>query len=246
MKRNKIIPLLLTFFGTLPLISGCSSENGGNNSSSDKPLHVVDPNGMGGEDILDDGGKINPSDPIEVAVGVETFGEHRIIIGEDKDKYQTNGDDTAIWKNGDNVFNRIRHNDQGTESIFTLNFEHLTDTSRIGVMVNLINNRTYSCIQISNDMTAWTDIGYADKEYNGIKGDYTTCATTLLGKEVSDSNLYQCYYQLEKYLRDDSKILYLKTTWSDQHYTKLASPVGTDLIGYVSYFDELEIKYDYL
>lgn len=246
-KLNKLM-LLLIPFSLVSILSSCTKENPNDEDKDpeEKPLHVVDPNGMGGEGILDDGGSINPTEPVEVAVGVELEGEHQIVIGQDKDKYELNNtDDTATWQNSGFTFNRIRHGSEEDTTTFTFDFSHLEDTSKVGAMVTLINSRTYTCIQVSTDKTNWTDIGYADKQYNGVKGDYTTHIDELLGNQVADTNLYQCYYKLGEYI-GDSKVIYLRTTYSDAHYTKLPSPAGTDVIGYVSYFDELTVKYDYL
>lgn len=248
MKKYKLLCLMFTSFSLITLLGSCDNKpsGGDDENPSDKPLHIVDPDGMGGEGILDDGGSINPTEPVEVAIGVETKGEHQIVIGKDKDKYETsNTDDTATWKNSDFTFNRIRHNTADQATTFTFDFSTLKDRSKVGAMVTLINNRTYTCIQVSVDKEKWTDIGYADKQYNGVKGDYTTHIDNLLGNQVTDTNLYQCYYKLGEYI-GTSSIIYLRTTYSEAHYTKLPSPVGTDVIGYVSYFDELTVKYDYL
>ena len=65
MKKNKLLSLMFTSISLITLLSACDNKpsGGDDENPSDKPLHTVDPDGMGGEGILDDGGSI-PSPPI--------------------------------------------------------------------------------------------------------------------------------------------------------------------------------------
>lgn len=209
--------------------------------------HIVNPNGIGGENVLDDGGGINTTEPVLTAVGVEAKGEHRILLGQDTAGYELFGSAVlAEWQNSGYTFNRVRCNADGKGEygvIFQYDAAGVADLSKIGFMVTLIFNRAYTCISVSTDKTNWTDIGYG--ENNGIKADYSERITDLLGNTVSDGNLYQCYYALGKYAKKGSP-LYIKCGYSTAYPNALPSNVGTDVIAYASFIDELEVRYEYL
>jgi hypothetical protein len=247
MSKKRNIALLMALCALLgsAVFCGCSpSESSDSGSVKEKVgAHVADPVSMDAKGVLDDGGDINFSEPVVTAIGVKTSGEHKIVLGTNTDQYTLDGDAVlAEWSNSGHTYSRVRCSQTATLT-FTMDFSGAADTSKVGCMITLINIRTYTCISVSSDGQNWTDIGYAGEV--GIYGDYTTHITSLLGDEVSDSNLYQCYYALGEYITS-SKILYVKCHYSDQYNTELASPVGTDVIGYASYFDSFEIEYDYL
>lgn len=223
---------------------GCESTGNKQQSSTG---HIVNPDGIGGENILDDGGGINTTQPELTATGVEVDGKHKIILGEAETGYELFGSATlAKWSNSGFTFNRVRCNkdDKGEYGvIFSYDTSAVADISKLGFMVTLIFNRQYSCISVSTDKTNWTDIGYG--ENNGIKADYSERITDLLGNTVSDGNLYQCYFKLGEYAKKGSP-LYIKCGYSEAYPNALTSPVGTDVIAYASFFDELEVHYEYL
>lgn len=251
MKHKKTVSVvlsLLAVFGCTVLLGSCdntATSSGGNQKTGE---HVADTAPLDGKGVLDDGGDINFSEPVVTAVGVKAEGEHQIVLGTDEDKYELSGGAVlATWENSGFTFNRVRCNKNADGSVCTLTFKmdfsNASDLSKIGCVITLINNRTYTCISVSSDQENWTDIGYAAEA--GIHGDYSAHITNLLGNEVSDSNLYQCYYALGEYVTS-SKVLYVKCHYSDAYNTGLPSKVGTDVIGYASYFDSFEIEYDYL
>lgn len=220
--------------------AGCSDTDGPQNGKG----HIVNPNGMGGENILDDGGGINNTEPVLTATGVETSGEHKIILGEATEGYELYGGGVlADWSNSGFTFKRVRCNKDGSGVIFGFDTSSVEDVSKIGFMVTLIFSRQYSCISVSTDKTNWTDIGYGKD--NGVKADFSERITELLGNAVSDGNLYQCYYSLGEYAEKGSP-LYIKCGYSDAYPNALPSPAGTDVIAYASFFDQLKVNYEYL
>jgi hypothetical protein len=244
-KRNIAFLMALCVLLGSAVFCGCSPSESSDSTETKEKIgaHVADPVPMDGNGVLDDGGDINFSEPVVTAIGVNTSGEHLIVLSTDTDKYTLSEDAVlAEWSNSGHTYNRVRC-DETASVTFTMDFSGAADTSKVGCMITLINTRTYTCISVSSDGQNWTDIGYAGDV--GIYGDYTKHITSLLGDEVTDSNLYQCYYSLGKYITS-SKILYVKCHYSDQYNTELASKTGTDVIGYVSYFDSFEIEYDYL
>ena len=238
--NKKIISIL----SLMLLLTGCNMQTGREDANDGK--HIPDSVTMG-EGILDDGGDINHSDPEEVASGVTFEGEHRILIGENSDKYELTGGavDTADWSNSGFTTKRIRTANTSQSVIFTVDCENITDTSKMGFMLTLINNRKYTQIAVSLDKEMWIDIGYGDSKVNGIKADYSTRVDSLLDNQVSDGNLYQCYYKLGKYAKSGQN-LYVKAGYTEEHPNGLQSPTGADVIGYVSYFETMEIEYSYL
>lgn len=242
-----IVAVVLALSGMFCIMSsaGCTETNFQKQQNSTG--HVVNPDGMGGEDVLDDGGGINSSEPVLTAVGVNTSGEHRIILGEDTENYELYGNATlAEWSNSGFTFNRVRCNkdDNGEYGvIFKFDTGGISDISKVGFMVTLIYSRAYTCISVSTDRENWTDIGYG--EDNGVKADYAERVTELLGNAVSDGNLYQCYYSLGEYAKSGSP-LYIKCGYSADYPNALASPAGTDVIAYASFYDSCEVKYEYL
>lgn len=238
--NKKIISIL----SILLLLAGCNMQTGREDINDGK--HIPDSVTMG-EGILDDGGDINHSDPEEVASGVTFEGEHRILIEENSDKYELTGGavDTADWSNSGFTTKRIRTANPSQSVIFTVDCSNITDTSKMGFMFTLINNRKYTQIAVSLDKEMWIDIGYGDSKVNGIKADYSTRIDSLLDNPVSDGNLYQCYYKIGKYAKSGQK-LYVKAGYTEEHPNGLQSPTGADVIGYVSYFETMEIEYSYL
>lgn len=222
---------------------GCNSDDDKRQSAG----HVLNPDGMGGENILDDGGGINVTEPVLTATGVEKDGEHKIILGETTEGYELYGGATlADWSNSGFTFKRVRCGDKGGEEygvIFPFDTSAVSDVSKIGVMITLIYSRQFTRISVSTDKTNWTDIGYGEE--NSIKCGYSERITDLLGNTVSDGNLYQCYYELGEYAKAGSP-LYVKCGYSNAYPNALASPAGTDVIAYVSFFDSLKVIYEYL
>lgn len=238
--NKKIISIL----SLMLLLTGCNMQTGREDTNDGK--HIPDSVTMG-EGILDDGGDINHSDPEEVASGVTFEGEHRILIEENSDKYELTGGavDTADWSNSGFTTKRIRTANPSQSVIFTVDCLNIADTSKMGFMFTLINNRKYTQIAVSLDKEMWIDIGYGDSKVNGIKADYSTRIDSLLDNPVSDGNLYQCYYKLGKYAKSGQN-LYIKAGYTEEHPNGLQSPTGADVIGYVSYFETMEIEYSYL
>lgn len=238
--NKKIISIL----SLMLLLTGCNMQTGREDINDGK--HIPDSVTMG-EGILDDGGDINHSDPEEVASGVTFEGEHRILIEENSDKYELTGGavDTADWSNSGFTTKRIRTANPSQSVIFTVDCLNIADTSKMGFMFTLINNRKYTQIAVSLDKEMWIDIGYGDSKVNGIKADYSTRIDSLLDNHVSDGNLYQCYYKLGKYAKSGQN-LYVKAGYTEEHPNGLQSPTGADVIGYVSYFETMEIEYSYL
>lgn len=247
MKIKKILAIVTMLSLMLGVSVGCdlipgNSENSGSSAAGteSKGEHVVDSEPMDPNGVLDDGGDIIVSDPVESIAGIKTMeGEHDIIIGQDTSYYQLNGTtDQAAW----NHVKRIRHSDD-QNTIFTLDFTHLEDTSKIGFSAAMIANRKYTCVSISSDGENWTDIGYPDEEIQAIKSDFNVHLDVMLGTEVADSNLYEYYWSLGDYITD-SKILYIKTSSCEDkdYYKGLPSATGTDIIGYVRYYDVLEFE----
>lgn len=235
---------ILSILSLMILLTGCNISTGREDVNEGK--HVQDSVSMG-EGILDDGGDINHSDPEEVASGVTFEGEHKILIGTDTDKYELTGGavDTADWSNSGFTTKRIRTSNPTQSVIFTVDCSNIEDTSKMGFMFTLINNRKYTQIAVSLDKEMWIDIGYGDSKVNGIKADYSTRIESLLDNQVSDSNLYQCYYKIGKYAKS-GKSLYVKAGYTEDHSNTLQSATGADIIGYVSYFESMEIEYSYL
>ncbi len=255
--KKKIIAVMALMMTAMVSMTGCDLLMGLIPSEKPSPVgdgkHTIHPDGIGGEGILDDGGDIDFSDPTFLAVGVKTEGEHQIIIGDENctGSYELFGGavDTATWSSGftEGEVYRIRCGATNYETlegeygvIFTFDTSRLVDVSKVGVLVTLINNRAYTMISVSTDKTNWTEIGYG--EGGGVKGDYTLRTETLLGKANTDANLYSCYYELGKYAVA-SQPLYVKCGASTFD-SGLASKVGTDVIGLVSFFDSLEVVYE--
>ena len=244
-----IVCLCVSFSALLCVAcSGGGDDSSGGAEVGDKG-HVRNPVGIGGEGILDDGGDINITEPVLTAIAEKHSGEHKIIVNENKDSYELigSGTDEATWANSGATFNRIRCglDGEGKEYgvIFKFDISSLSKIDEVGCVVTLIANRKYTCISVSADKINWTDIGYG--ELNGIKADYSERTDKLLDTEVSDSNLFQCYYSLAKYA-EQGKPLYLKCGYSDKYENSLPSPVGTDVIAYVSWFESLTFEYEYL
>lgn len=256
MRQNRVLRLLLALLLTSCTKSGGSSpssssssvpEPGTSSSEAATKEHVRNSEDLGGSELLDDGGDIQFTDPQLVATGVETKGEKTVKLGEDEGKYELfNGAVLAEWKNSDHTFSRVRcgideeKKEKGV--IFAFDFSSAADLSKVGCQVTLIYTRRYTRIAVSTDKENWTDIGYGKD--SGIFCDYAVHLDTLLGNSVSDANLYQCYYALGKYAQKNHP-LYLLCGYSEAYPNALASPAGTDVIGYVSQFDEMVIKEEY-
>ena len=237
---------------------GCSE--GGTSGSQDvnDGKHVRDEASMGGEGVLDDGGRIIYSEPILKATGVRynPEDEHRIYLGKDTDKYEIEGAANVVHSWFSNTFYRLQCNNGNL--IFPLVFDDDVDLSRVGMRLNLINNRCYTEISISFDgRNNWIPIGYADEEYKGIRGDYTQHLEKLYNWETeedvvvsSDSNIYECYYLLGDYALMAANYgvpLYVRCSRNETDYWGgLPSKDGTDVISFISYYDSLEVVYEYL
>ncbi len=187
--------------------------------------------------LIDDGGEIKVTPPSDAHTVVKTSGEHRIVIGENKACYTLTGTTEATWTNSGSTFNRVRCN-APAELTFSMDFSGAADKTKVGCVITLISVRAHTCISVSADGENWTDIGYA--EGSGIHADHSAHCGELLGKSVSDANLYQCWYSLGDYLTDSGK-LYVKCHSSDAYESSLSGDLGTDVIGYVSYFEYFEI-----
>lgn len=234
----------LLFLVSLPFfLASCSTNTGREDVNDGK--HIADDVAMG-EGILDDGGKIDQSEPEKIATGVEVTNEHKIVIGTDTDKYILNNTiDTATWNNAEYGIKRIRTGNTSQSVVFPIDYSNVEDPSNLGFMVTLINNRRYTQIAVSIDQETWIDIGYGDTSCNGVKADYSHNIDNLLDHSVSDTNLYQCYYQLGKYTKSKST-LYVKAGYSEEHSNTLASPTGADVIGMVAWYDSMTITYSLL
>lgn len=270
--KKHIIGLSLFLAGILGLtICGCStgSGGGGGGGTADSGKHVADTEDKMGEGILDDGGDINVSDPVQVAVDVKVEGEHRIYYGkpEDEDKVEQHNSVLGRWNsdrffriNGpaypDNSHPEItREEVEDTYTIVTLDISGFADVSNVGLRVNLINIRASTLISVSTDKQHWTDIGYPDETFNGIRGDYTTHLDELYSWQTdenivdgvkSDANIFACYYLLGEYAKKGQPI-YIKCGWSDAYWQGLAGKgQPCDLIAYMSYYEKMEIIYDYI
>ncbi len=187
--------------------------------------------------LIDDGGEIKVTPASDARTVVRTAGEHRIVIGENKACYTLTGTTEATWSNSGSTFNRVRCN-APAELTFSMDFSGAADRTKVGCVITLIAVRAHTCISVSADGENWTDIGYA--EGDGIHADLSVHVNELLGKSVSDANLYQCWYALGDYLPENGK-LYVKCHSSDAYGSNLSGDLGTDVIGYVSYFEYFEV-----
>lgn len=240
MKKTSKLLLLssLPFF-----LASCSTSTGKEDNNDGK--HVADEVQMG-EGILDDGGKIGQSEPEKIATGVEVTNEHKIVIGEDTDKYILNNTvDTATWNNAEYGIKRIRTANPTQSVVFPIDYSSVSDPSNLGFMITLINTRKFTQIAVSIDQETWIDIGYGDSSCNGVKADYSHNIDNLLDHQVSDSNLYQCYYKLGKYTKSGTT-LYLKAGYSEEHANGLPSATGADVIGMVAWYESMTITYSLL
>ena len=254
--KNNILRFLLAmlfvfvFVGSMALFAGCSF---GDKTAETSGKHVVDPTDMGGEGVLDDGGKINHSGPTEVMTGVKVSGERRIVLGLDDDKYQLNcGAKLEQWSGVPNeTIYRCRITNAASNITFTLDFSDVEDTSKIGCMVTLIRFRAQMTISVSSDGEEWTEIGYPDRSATStvnIRSDYAEQIHDLrnAGYKINDSGLWQFYWNLGDYI-GDSGILYLRAGYSDEHSGILRDDgVGTDIIDHISYFKTLDYVYEML
>ncbi len=234
-----VVALLLTAVMGLSL-AACSTTTAETNSGK----HVADPNGIGGEGILDDGGAINPGDPQQVVTGIHAEGEHQIVLGEDEDAYELVNTELATWSNNGHTANRVRNNSTDAYTVFTLDISEVTDVSKVGVMVTLINTRPNACIWVSSDRTNWEVIGY-EQESLAMYADYSEHISELRGAEVSDSNLYQCYYALGEYAVQGQP-LYIKCGYSEDYNPNSSSKLGADIIDYISWFETFELVYEWI
>lgn len=246
--KSKLLTFLLIMafafvaVGSMALLTGCDDGTKGNVAEA-PGKHVVDPNGMGGEGILDDGGAINPGEPQYVATGVNAEGEHQIVLGQDDEYYEFFGTELAAWSNSGYTVNRVRANSPDVYTIFTLDISELEDVSKVGVMLTLINTRPNTCISVSTDKASWTDIGWESPDLK-VEADYSEHIDDLRGKTVSDKNLYQCYYLLGDYAVKGQP-LYIKCGYSNEYYSGTTEE-GTDVIDYISWFETFEFVYEWI
>ena len=182
---KRIICLIVCLCVSFSALLCVACSGGGDDSSGGAEIgdkgHVRNPVGIGGEGILDDGGDINITEPVLTAIAEKHSGEHKIIIGQNKESYEFFGDNSeAEWSNSGATFNRVRCglDGEGKEYgvIFKFDISSLSKIDEVGCVVTLIANRKYTCISVSADKTNWTDIGYG--ELNGIKADYSERITT--------------------------------------------------------------------
>ena len=245
MKKKKIVSViafLLTAVMGFALASCDLSSNELQNGTSGK--HTVDPNGMGGEGILDDGGAINPGEPQYVPTGIKAEGEHQIVLGEDEEYYELVNTELATWSNSGYTTNRVRNNGEDAYTIFTLDISDLEDVSKVGVMVTLIHTRPNACIWVSSDRVNWEVIGY-EQENLSMYADYAEHIDDLRGQTVSDSNLYQCYYALGEYAVKGQP-LYVKCGYSEDYNPDSDSKLGADIIDYISWYEVFEFVYEWI
>lgn len=219
--------------------AGCSTKPG------DKFNHIVDPNPIGGEKLLDDGGKIKSQDSVFAFKGVEFAeeDEHIISFDTDADKIEADGIKQAEWKNSGQVFKRytITANSAKATATFKLDFSSAENTIDAGMAVNLIASRGSVLLSVSTDKEKWINIGYNTEE--GIRCDAKVHLEELGGKKINDRNLYRMYYLLGEYL-GESKVLYVRAGFSRDYYQGPSAPdnnVGADLIGYICYYDKMKI-----
>lgn len=268
MKKRYLALALILSLSVGVCLAGCDL-GGGPVDNVGEGKHVLDADDKMGEGILDDGGEIHPTEPVQIAVGVKTEGEHRIYYGkpEDADKVELHNSALGRW-NGDRFY-RIngpaypdsthpeitKEEVENTYTIVTLDISGFADVSEVGLRVNLINVRACTLIAVSTDKVHWTDIGYPDESFNGIRGDFTTHLDELYSWQTdedivdgvkSDANIYACYYKLGEYA-EKGKPLYVKCGWSDKYWDGLAGKgQPCDLIAYMSYYEKLEVVYDYI
>jgi hypothetical protein len=176
-----------------------------------------------------------------VCTGIRTEGEHQIVLGTDEEYYEFVGTAMRTWTNSGNTVDRVSTSSLDAYMIFTLDISSLTDVSKVGVMLTLINTRPHTCISVSTDKQHWTDIGW--NETGGVTADYKELITDLRGKTVSDKNLYQCYYALGDYAVAGQP-LYIKCGYSDD-YNNSTEMNGADIIDYISWFSVFEFTYEW-
>ena len=237
----KIISCILCICSLVAVIcfSGCAGKSG------NKLNHVVDPKPLGGEKLLDDGGKIKSQDPtfaFKEAVFDEKD-EHTISFETDTDKIEANGIGQGEWKNSDQVFKRYQITASSPKATvtFKLDFSSAENTLDVCMAVNLIASRGSVLLSVSTDKEKWIDIGYNTED--GIRCDAKVHLEELGGKKVSDKNLYRMYYFLGEYL-GESKVLYVRAGFSRDYYQgpfAADNGVGADLIGYIQYYDSIKI-----
>ncbi len=235
------------FISSALLFSSCKSDQNGPINSG---AHVVDPIPMGGEEVLDDGGQINHSDPIKVTTGVKFKKERRIVLGLDDDKYTLEGGAKIEDWAGAPV-HRIKLTNTAQSITFRLDFSKVEDKSKVGCMMTLIRSRANMTVQVSLNQEDWTEIGYPERSAfstSNIHCNYAEQVHDLrnAGYTLNDKNLWQFYWNLGEYV-DDTGIIYLRAGYSNEHADILSDKgVGTDIIDYISYFESLEYEYAYL
>ena len=75
--------------------------------------------------------------------------------------------------------------------------------------------------------------------------DYSEHISELRGAEVSDSNLYQCYYALGEYAVQGQP-LYIKCGYSEDYNPNSSSKLAAHIIDYISWFETFELLYRWI
>lgn len=238
-----VIALIVCALAATLALVGCGSED----DSVGKKSHVVDPIPLGGENVLDDGGKINLKGSSFAFKGVEfdEAAEHKIYFDTDTAKFELfGGQKVGTWNNSDASFGRIQVTAATKGAIFTFDFSDVEDKSNIGCMVNLIACRGSVLFSVSTDKEHWLDIGF--NQPTGIRLDASESVDELSGKPVKDKNLRRAYFLLGDYI-GESDVLYFKAGFTKSYFQGSDSAnnaIGADLIDHVAYYDGMKIVGD--
>ncbi len=255
--KNKIVLYALLVFALIATLAFAFTLAGCGGKGAEKiGKHIGNPDGMGGENVLDDGGAIIQTGPTQVLRGVAFKKEKRIVLGLDDDDYELRNAKVTEWTGAyaagvpeDVTIDRCQITSPDSSITFEFDFSGVEDKSRVGCRVTLISTRSHTTLSVSTDMEHWTEIGYPDTSAvstSYIKCDYGEHITDLrnAGYEINDNNLWQFYYLLGDYI-GESDVIYLRAGYSDEHNGVLTeNGVGADIIDHVSYFESLDLVYE--
>ena len=256
MKNKSKFRVLIAFVAITAVVLMLAFAGCGNGAADAAGKHVVNPDGMGGETVLDDGGAIIQTGPTQVLRGVSFKKERRIVLGLDDDDYELNNASVTEWSSAhtagvpeDVTIYRCQTTSPDSSIIFELDFSGVEDKSDIGCRVTLICTRSHTSLSVSTDKETWTEIGYPDTaavSTSYIKCDYGEHITDLrnAGYQINDNNLWQFYYRLGDYI-GESDVIYLRAGYSEEHNGVLPeNGVGADIIDHVRYFEQLDLIYE--
>ena len=154
----------------------------------------------------------------------------------------------GTWSSDGNTFDRLRADSADSKITFSHDYSDITDKSKAGLRVIMCDTRGGAVIRISTDnQETWTTIAEAGENTNMIPADYKYPSSTIDGKPAADRpnrNVYYCYYDLGKYMDEDTGMVYIQFSYEDpseKGWIGDNPDLGADLMHSIVFYDSIEI-----